>query len=82
MKKAVQEKTELLCKKGHSIIKLEGELRKPLVQLPSALVLAIRKKTGYSGLYPGGTCLPWNQGKMLTDFNKTEISAEASNSVI
>lgn len=82
LKKTVQEKTELSCMRVHSVIKLGGELRMSPVQSPSPSRVSYEIKPGCSGLYPAGTCLPWSQGKMLNDFNKTEISVEASNSVI
>lgn len=52
------------------------------MQPPCPSRVSYEIKPGCLGLCPGGTCLRWSQGKILTDFNKTEISAEVSNSVI
>lgn len=82
LKKTVQEKTELLCMRVHSVIKFGGELKMSAVQSPSPSRVSYEIKPGCSGLYPAGTCLPWSQDKMLNDFNKTEISVETGNYVI
>jgi len=64
-------------------MKFGGELKRgKFMQSPCQSQVSYEIKPGCSGLYARGICLLWTQGKMLTGFNKTEISAEASNSVI